>query len=457
MVKHTGTRPRLRFTGGGRGLAVHGGARLLVDLADGTGLTAALSGAMAGAKVRGRGHDWGRVLADAAVMIADGGEAICDIAAMACQPGLFGEVASAPTLWRALDAAGGRVEQVKAARARARAGAWAAGADPGFYVIDIDATLVNSHSDKQAAAGTYKGGFGFHPLMAYLDATGEALAGVLRPGNAGSNTAADHIEVLDDALAQLPVDPRSAEVVARADTAGCTREFLKACRGRGVRFCVGHKLSVDIAQIITQVPDKAWQPALSADGTELRDCAEVTEITELADLSNWPEGTRMIARREHPHPGAQLTFTDADGHRLQVLITDITADTDTGTDSARAAGGDIAYIEALHRGRGRAERQITDHKNTGLAKLPSKSLAINRAWLQLTMAAHDLLAWTKLLALDGSLAKAEPKRLRHCLLHTAARLTHTGRRHTAKLADDWPWTPHLITAFDRVHNIPLLI
>ena len=451
MVKHTGTRPRLEFTGGGRGLAVHAGARLLVDLADALGLTAALSEAMAGAKVRGRGHDRGRVLADAAVMIADGGEAICDIAAMACQPGLFGEVASAPTLWRALDAAGGRVEQIKTARAQARRRAWAAGADPGFYVIDIDATLVDSHSDKQAAAGTYKGGFGFHPLMAYLDATGEALAGVLRPGNAGSNTAADHIEVLDDALAQIPVDPRRAEVIARADTAGCTREFLKACRERKVRFCVGHKLSIDIAQIIVEVPDKEWQPALSADGSELRDHAEVTEITKLADLSNWPEGTRMIARREHPHPGAQLTFTDADGHRLQVLITDIGADTDT------HGAACIAYIEALHRGRGRAERQITDHKNTGLAKLPSKSLAVNNAWLQLSMAAHDLLAWTKLLALDGSLAKAEPKRLRHCLLHTAARLTRTGRRHIAKLADDWPWTPDLIAAFDRIHNLPLLI
>ena len=180
MVKCPGARPRLKFVGGGRGLAVHGGARLLVDLADSTGLTAALSEAMAPTKVRGRG----RVLADAAVMIADGGEAVCDIAALACQLGLFGEAASARTLWRALDAAGGRVEEVKAARARARA----EGADVGFYVIDIDATLVNSHSGKQRAAGTYKGGFGLHPVMACLDAIGECLAGVLRPGNAGSNT-----------------------------------------------------------------------------------------------------------------------------------------------------------------------------------------------------------------------------------------------------------------------------
>ena len=264
------------------------------------------------------------------------------------------------TLWRTLEAAGGRVGEIKAARAAARARAWAAGADPGFYVVDVDATLVESHSDKQAA-GTYKGGFGFHPLMAYLDGTGECLAGVGRAGNAGSNTATDHIEVLDDALAQLPVDPHHTEVTVRCDTAGCSKAFLKACRQRGVKFCVGHKLSIDIAQIVAAVPDKCWQPAVSSDGTELVDHADVAEITHLVDLSHYPDGARMIARREHPRPGAQLNFCDADGRRLQVLLTDIADNPTNGTD--------IAYIEALHRGRGRAERQISDHKNTGLAKL----------------------------------------------------------------------------------------
>ena len=167
MVEHVSVRPRVGFTGGGRGLASHAGARLLADLADNVGLTAALSVAMAGSKLRDRGHDRGRVLVDAAVMVADGGEAICDIAAMAAQPRLFGKVASPATLWRALAAAGeDRVGQLKAARAEARRRVWAAGGDPGFCVIDIDATLVDSHSDKQGAAGTYKGGYGFHPLMA---------------------------------------------------------------------------------------------------------------------------------------------------------------------------------------------------------------------------------------------------------------------------------------------------
>ena len=452
MVKRISTRPRLGFVGGGRGLASHVGARLLADLADNVGLTAALSVAMAGSKQRDRGHDRGRVLVDAAVMVADGGDAIGDIAAMAAQPRLFGEVASPSTLWRTLAAAGEhRVGRLKAARAAARRAVWAAGGDPGFYVVDIDATLVDSHSDKQGAAGTYKGGYGFYPLMAYLDATGECLAGLLRCGNAGSNTASDHVEVLGDALAQIPVDPRDTEVTVRADSAGCTREFLEACRSDGVRFCVGHPLSIDIAQKILEMPEGCWQPALSADGAEPREHAEVAEITDAADLSHWPEGTRMIARREDPHPGAQLTFTDAAGRRLQVLITDIADNADDGTD--------IAYIEALHRGRGRAERQICDHKATGLAKLPSHSFAINCAWLQITMCAHDLLAWTRQLALDGDLAKAEPKRLRHCLLHTAGRLVRTGRQNLCRLPDDWPWTPHLLTAHERIHNLnlPLLI
>ncbi|MCQ3813956.1 MAG: IS1380 family transposase [Acidimicrobiia bacterium] len=399
---------------------------------------------MASTKVRDRGHDRGRVLVDAAVMIADGGEAISDIAALGQQRGLFGEVASVSTLWRVLDVAGGRVEQIKTARASARRAVWAAGADPGFYVIDIDATLVGSHSNKQGAAGTYKHGFGFHPLMACLDATGEALAGLLRPGNAGSNTATDHITVLDDALDQLPVDPQEVEVIVRADSAGCTKEFLEACRERNVRFCVSHPLSIDVAAAVTTIPDKRWQHSVSSDASELREHAEITEVTEHVDLSNRPERTRMIARREDPHPGAQLTFSDSRGCRLQVLITDL-ADTD------------IAYIEALHRGRGRAEQQIRDNKTTGLAKLPSSSFATNSAWLQMSITAHDLLAWTRLLVLDGDLATAEPKRLRWCLQHTPARLTTTGRRRYAKLADDWPWTPHLITAFQRLHNLPLLI
>jgi hypothetical protein len=442
-VKRNKRRPRLKVTTGGRGVVNHAGARLLADLGDATGLTDALSVAMAPTKQRRRGCDRGEVLADLAVMIADGGETISDLAVLRDQPALFGEVASHATAWRTLDAVDDTaLERIKTARAEARAVAWAMGADPGAYVIDIDATLVGSHSDKEGAAPTYKRGFGFHPLCSYLDATGEALAGLLRPGNAGSGTAADHVVVLDDSLDQLPVDPSDVEVTARADSAGCSHEFLDACRDRHVRFVVGHPLTAEIAWLLVGLPKRRWQPAITADGSDYRDEAEVTEITDLVDLSGWPEGTRMIARREDPHPGAQLTFTDIDGHRYQVCITDL-------------ADPDIAYLEALYRGRGRAERRICDAKDTGLANLPSASFAINQAWVELTLIACDLLAWARLLTLDGDLARAEPKRLRYCLLHTGGVIVRSGRQTRLRIAGSWPWADQLVAAFGRLHRPPL--
>jgi len=227
MVKRRRRCPALKVTGDGNGVANHAGARLLVDLADAVGLTSGLSAAMAPTKQRRRGHDRGGVLVDLAVAIADGAETISDLATLRDQPDLFGPVASHPTVWRTLAAVDeAALERIKTARAAARANAWAAGADPGFYVIDIDATLVGAHSDKQGAAPTWKRGFGFHPLLAYLDATGEALAGLLRPGNAGSGTATDHVTVLADALAQLPLDPLEQEVIVRADSAGWSHGFV---------------------------------------------------------------------------------------------------------------------------------------------------------------------------------------------------------------------------------------
>ena len=182
-----------------------------------------------------------------------------------------------------------------------------------------DATLVGAHSDKEHASPTWKRGFGFHPLLAYLDATGEALAGLLRPGNAGSGTATDHVTVLSEALAQLPLEPLDREVIVRADSAGWSHGFVNECRQRHVRFVIGHQLTIGIAKILVDVPERAWRPAISADGTDWRDHAEVAEITDLvSDVFDatraWPSGLRMIARREQPHPGAQLTFTDIDGN-----------------------------------------------------------------------------------------------------------------------------------------------
>ena len=380
MVKRKRTRPRLLVTADGSHVVGHAGARLLSDLSDATGLTEGLSVAMAPTKQRRRGHDRGQVLADVAVMIADGGDAISDLSVLRNQPELFGEVASTPTAWRALEAIdAAALERIATARAAARKKVWAAGVDPGFYVIDFDGTLITAHSEKQGAAPTYKRGFGHHPLLAFLDATGEALGGILRPGNAGSNTTADHVELLGMALAQLPFDPERVEVVARADSAALTHGFVDACRAAHVRFSIGHDLTEPIRTACLGVPERRWMPAVTADGRDEREGADVAEITDLVDLSRWPDGTRAVARREEPHPGAQLTFTDLDGHRFQVFITD-------------QPDADIAYLEALQRGRGRAEKLICNAKDTGLANLPSADFAVNAAWLTTALIAHDLLA-----------------------------------------------------------------
>ena len=444
-MKRKRTQPRLLVTADGTHVVGHAGARLLSDLADVTGLTEGLSVAMAPTKRRRRGHDRGQVLADLAVMIADGGDAISDLAALRDKPELFGEVASTPTAWRTLEAIdAAALERIAVARAAARAAVWASGVDPGFYVIDFDGTLITSHSEKEGAAPTYKRGFGHHPLLAFLDATGEALGAILRPGNAASNTSADHVELLAMALAQLPIDPATIDVVARADSAALTHGFVDACRAAHVKFSIGFDLTAPIRTACLAVAERRWMPAVTADGRDARQGAEVAEITDLLDLSRWPEGTRAIARREEPHPGAQLTFTDIHGHRFQVFITD-------------QADPDIAYLEALQRGRGRAEKLICNAKDTGLTNLPSADFAINAAWLTAALIAHDLLAWTRLVALDGDLARAEPKRLRYCLLHTAGMIARSGRRTRLHLASGWPWANELVAAFSRVNDLRLQI
>jgi hypothetical protein len=439
-MQRNAARPNIVVTTGGKGVAAHAGARLLCELADELGLREGLSEAMAPTKKRRRGHDRGRVLVDLAVAIADGATTISDLAVLADQPALFGDVASVPTTWRALEAIDEAAqERIAAARATARANAWAAGLDPGFYVIDLDATLVGAHSEKQGAAPNYKHGFGFAPLMAFLDATGELLAARLRPGNAAPGNAEDHVIVLDDALAQLPVDPHRSEVIARTDAAGCSHAFTEACRQRGIRFVVGHKLSAELAAVVINVPKNRWKRAISADGAQERDSGEVAEITDLVDLSRWGEDTRMITRRELPHPGAQLTFSDVEGYRYQVFITNHQED-------------DICFLDALYRGRGRCERRICDAKDTGLTNLPSASFAINAAWLTLVLIAGDLLVWLKGLCLDGELARAEPKRLRYALLHTAGVLVRSARRTTLRIAEGWPWADDLVAAFTRLPN-----
>jgi hypothetical protein len=388
-VKATRARPKVEVTTDGQGIVSHAGLGLVAEVADNLGLTDALGLAMAPTRQRRSAHDPGKVLVDLALALVDGGDCLSDLSTLRNQSELFGVVASTPTAYRVVDSVDNQVrEAIAAARAAARRRAWEGGARPGWIVLDLDATLVTSHSEKHRAAPTYKHGFGFHPLLVYLDGTEEALAGMLRPGNAGSNTAADHIAVVDDALAQLPVktkaaDPQGGEwMLLRADSASCTHDFVAALRDRRVEFSIGFPLVEEVTKALVAVEESGWEPCITQECEE-REGAQCTEITHLLDLSAWPAGTRVITRREDPHPGAQFAFTDLDGHRFQCFMCDSDDD-------------DIAYLEARHRGHARVEDRIRAGKDTGLANLPFQDFTANAAWLELVLIAQDLTAWTKL-------------------------------------------------------------
>jgi len=431
-------------TADGEGLVSHAGSALLTEVADETGLTRALRMGLAGMRERRSGHDPGRVVRDLAVMLADGGDCLADLGAVRDQAPLFGAVASDSTAFRVIDRIAGDpglLEVLRDARARARARAWKLGVGPACLTIDLDATLIESHSEKERAAGTYKRGFGFHPLLAYFDESAEAAAGQLRPGNAGANTAADQIEVAERALEQIPTEQiETIAILLRVDSAGATHDLLDWAREGRVAFSVGYDISEPVRAAILALREQSWRPALEQDGSE-RDNGEVAEITHLLDLSGWPERSRVIVRRERPHPGAQLSFTDHDGHRFQAILTD-------------QPDHDIARLERRHRARARAEDQIRNDKDTGLRNLPFRDFDLNAVWLELVLIAHDLIAWTQALALTGELATCEPKRLRYRLLHVAARLAFSGRQAKLRLAATWPWATDLAAAFARLKALP---
>jgi hypothetical protein len=446
-VQATNCASSFEVTTDGTGVVGHAGAALLRELADRLGLTKTLGWQAAG---RRRRHPDAAVLRDLAVMLADGGDCLSDLAALRDQPELFGPVASTPTAWRvverlALDTDG--LARLRAARAHARARAWAAGAHPDLelLVVDADATLVLAHSDaKQGAAGTYKHSFGFAPLLAYLDrgaAPGEPLAGILRPGNAAPGAADDLIALVDLALAQLPVTPDEQPTLVRSDSAGASTRLAWHLREHQVAFTFGMPIDAHVREAILAQPEPAWTPAVDPDG-QVRAGAEVCELTSWIDLHSWPEGTRAICRREDAHPGAQLRFSDHDGHRFQVFLTD-------------QPDPDLARLELRHRQRARVEDRIRAAKTTGLRNLPFDLLRRNAVWLELVLAAQDLTCWTQTLLLDGHLAVAEPKTLRYRLLHVAARIIRHARRTILRLQATWPWATALARAFARLRALPL--
>jgi Transposase DDE domain group 1 len=442
-VQRDGRSFTVEVTPDGEGLVSHAGAALLGEAADRLGLTRALLQGLAGMRERRGGHDPGRVVRDLAMMLADGGDCLSDLRAVRDQEPLFGKVASNATAFRVIDAIAADPQllgALRAARARARENAWNAGAAPGRIVIDIDATLITAHSEKDGAAGTFKGGFGFHPLLAYLDETREALAGVLRPGNAGANTASDHVDVVDLALAQLPRDVvEQAQIVVRTDSAAASHELTDELRGARINFLMGFDLTQTVRRAILELPETAWRPAIGQDGED-REGAWVAEITDALDVTGWPQGARVIVRRERPHPGAQLRFSDHDGHRFLATLTDL--------------DDDAIELECLHRARANSEDRIRNAKQTGLENLPFRDFDHNAVWVEISLIAQDLIAWTQLLALDGELAVCEPKTLRYRLLHTAARLAFHARQATLRLQRSWPFTHALATGFARLAALP---
>jgi hypothetical protein len=439
-------------------VVAHAGSAGLRLLADRTGLTGALSAALRRRSFTPR-HDRGRVLVDVAVMLAAGGEAIADIDVLRHQSQVLGPVASAPTVWRTLDElTATRLAKIDKARARVRRHVWSqlpdgvpaskvAGTDLGeVVVLDVDATIVASHSEKEHAAPTFKGTFGFHPLAVWCDNTTELLAARLRAGNAGSNTAADHLEVLDAAINQIP-RTHPEHVLIRADGAGASHGLLdwlteqNQIRGRRVDYSVGFAVTDKVRHAIIMVPDKVWTPAWDADGG-VRAGGDVAEITGLLDLSRWPPGMRIIVRRERPHPGAQPSILEErDGWRYQAFATN-------------TATGQLAFLQARHRAHARVEDRIRHAKDSGLGRFPSREFDINSAWLAATMIAADLIAWLRLLALPEHLVTAEPKALRYRLLHVPARLTRSARRRRLRLPATWPWVEDLVGVFARIAAIP---
>ena len=491
----TGWSQGLDVTADGQGIVSHAGLVLVRALADKTGLTAGLSRALASPRLLI--HDRGRVLADLACAIAGGGEVISDFRVLADQEELFGLVASVPTVWRTLDeiASGGprALARITKAVNAARRAAWAGiearhGSLPGVRIADkvldgvtcirLDATVTPAHSDKELAEPNFKG-FGHHPLLGYCDNTGEPLAGMMRRGSAGSNTAADHLQVLDDAIAALPPKYRRRLMVT-CDGAGASHaligrlDALASRPGHQLIYSAGWDLGARERDAIRLVPQDAWQLAIdhrgevrerrAGDGCADRCCghrkcwieeAHVTELTGLLregpdgdQLAGWPASMRVFARRERPHPGAQLTLFEAgDGWRYSLWASNVPAE-------LRGWRAQPGYIDAAHRVHARVEDGIRTGKDCGLGRFPSFDFGINSAWLAASLTAATLLSWLRLTALDGDLARAEPKTLRYRILHAAGKLVRGGRRRRLKIPATWPWADAIATAWARITALP---
>jgi hypothetical protein len=414
------------------------------EVAERVGLAAALSDAV---RASGVFHDRGRLLTQVALMLAGGGRCVADMGALRDQPEVFGVVASAPTIWRTFTTFDGSIlDGMRAARASARERVWAARPAPKTLILDVDASLLEIHSEhKERAASHFKGGFGFHPMLCFADHSGEALAGILRPGNATANSGADQLSVVDLAIDQLPDAYRAGhrpgnarrevahKIVVRADSAGAVAAFVAGLVERNCEFSITGRVNAQLDTAIAAVKRRAWRPALGVDGKP-RPGAQIAELD--VTVVGWPEGTRAIVRRERPHPGAQLKLWDRDGYRHQVVLTN--------------RRGDAAHLERGHRGHGNVENRIKNLKDTGIERMPFTSFDANAAWMEMTLAAADLLVWTQQICFTGELARCEPRTLRYRILHIAARIIHSARRVELRFPANWPWSQQLLRGYVRL-------
>jgi hypothetical protein len=457
-VKSTATAyPPVRVESGPCKAVGQAGGVLLTKTITAAGLDTALAEALAPWHTPLAVHSPHKIVLDLAVTLALGGDCLADIALLRGEPGVYGLVASDPTVSRMitrLAADPNVLTAIHRARAAARAKVWqrAQTHAPNHkisakqpLIIDLDATLVTAHSTKEQAAATFKKGFGFHPLCAFVDhgaaGTGEPVAILLRRGNAGSNTAADHLTVIKQALAQLPGHRPGTrpgrKILIRTDAAGCTHQVVDWLTRQRLSYSLGFTLPFHTAELLEKIPADVWTPALDADG-EVRDGAWVAELTGLLDLTGWPAGMRVIARKERPHPGAQLRLTDADGHRITAFATNTTR-------------GQLPDLELRHRRRARAEDRIRIAKDTGLTNLPLHGFAQNQLWCALVELALDLTAWCQLLALtDHEARRWEPKRLRLRLFTLPAVLIRHGRRVWLRIAEHAPWASLANEAVERL-------
>lgn len=257
------------------------------------------------------------------------------------------------------------------------------------------------------------------------------------------------------ALAALPIqlrpDPNRSDysdrpkVLVRCDTAGATHDFADACHTAGVGFSFGYPVDARVQDAVDTLNlADGWYPAIDTAGG-IRGGAWVAEATTLVNLSSWPPGTRLILRKERPHPGAQLRFTDADGMRVTAFITD----TPVGV-----IPGQVAGLELRHRQHARVEDRIRELKATGLRNLPCHGFWANAAWLEIALAAADLVTWARLIGFrnDPGLARAEITTFRYRVLHVAARITRSASQVRLRLDTTWRWAALIATAWQTIRT-----